>query len=152
MDMMNAAHYIGSKLVKAQPMTRLEYNEYRGWDLPQDENGADEGYLVEYQDGGPRNHPDHSGYISWSPKAQFDAGYAEIGHLDGMPAHVQRVYGEEADLAKRLGALRIFMSGPRFDAASPAHQDLLAMQADAMDLLGKILNMRLALFRQETGQ
>jgi hypothetical protein len=56
-------------------MTRLAYNEYRGWTLPADENGADEGYLVEYLDGGKPNHPSHAGYISWSPKAQFDVAY-----------------------------------------------------------------------------
>ena len=40
--------YIGTKLIKAQPMTRAEYNTYRGWALPADENGADEGYLVDH--------------------------------------------------------------------------------------------------------
>lgn len=67
--------YIGTKQVTATPMTRLAYNEYRGWTLPADEAGADEGYLVEYLDGGKPNHPGHAGYISWSPKAQFDAAY-----------------------------------------------------------------------------
>lgn len=67
--------YIGTKIILALAMTRLAYNEYRGWDLPADENGADDGYLVEYTDGGATNHPDHAGYISWSPKAQFDNAY-----------------------------------------------------------------------------
>ena len=35
------------KVVKATPMNRLEYNNYRGWVLPENENGSDEGYLVE---------------------------------------------------------------------------------------------------------
>lgn len=70
--------FYGTKLVAALAMTRLAYNEYRGWDLPSNENGADEGYLVEYQDGGPGNHPNHAGYVSWSPKAQFDAAYQPI--------------------------------------------------------------------------
>ena len=67
--------HIGTKIVTAQPMTRQAYNDYRGWTLPADEDGADAGYLVEYQDGGKPNHPSHVGYISWSPKAQFDAAY-----------------------------------------------------------------------------
>lgn len=67
--------HIGTKQVTATPMTRQAYNEYRGWTLPADENGADEGYLVEYLDGGAPNHPKHAGYISWSPKAQFDTAY-----------------------------------------------------------------------------
>ena len=67
--------YIGTKTIKATPMTRQEYNEYRGWELPADEDGGDEGFLVEYMDGGQSNHPDHEGYISWSPKAVFERAY-----------------------------------------------------------------------------
>lgn len=67
--------YIGVKTISAKPMGRLEYNNYRGWELPADEDGSDEGYLVEYHDGGTTNHPDHSGYISWSPKAVFGRAY-----------------------------------------------------------------------------
>ena len=67
--------YIGTKQVLARPMTRQAYNDYRGWTLPADENGADEGYLVEYVDGGQPNHPAHTGYISWSPKAVFERAY-----------------------------------------------------------------------------
>lgn len=70
-----AKRFIGTKIILALAMTRLAYNAYRGWELPADENGADEGYLVEYTDGGAPNHPDHAGYISWSPKAQFDNAY-----------------------------------------------------------------------------
>ncbi|MEY9718805.1 DUF2829 domain-containing protein [Sinorhizobium fredii] len=73
--------YYGTKRIAALLMTRLAYNEYRGWNLPSDENGADEGYLVEYQDGGAGNHPDHTGYISWSPKAQFEAAYQPINAM-----------------------------------------------------------------------
>ena len=36
--------YIGTKLVRAVPMTRAAYNELREWSLPADENGADAGY------------------------------------------------------------------------------------------------------------
>lgn len=70
--------HIGTKMVKLQPMTRADYNTYRGWALPADENGADEGYLVEYTDGGAPNDPRHAGYISWSPKAQADAAYQPV--------------------------------------------------------------------------
>ena len=67
--------YIGTKLIQAEPMTRQAYNDFRGWTLPADENGADEGYLVEYQDGGKPNTTTHAGYVSWSPKEQFDNAY-----------------------------------------------------------------------------
>jgi hypothetical protein len=67
--------YFGTKQILARSMTRQEYNDYRGWQLPADENGADEGFLVEYADGGPSNHPSHKGYISWSPKDVFERSY-----------------------------------------------------------------------------
>lgn len=73
--------YIGTKLVKLFPMNRQEYNDYRGWTLPADENGSDEGYLVEYTDGGKPNDTRHEGYISWSPKAQADAAYRPAAGL-----------------------------------------------------------------------
>ncbi len=73
---MNA--YIGTKKVYAEPMTRAEYNAYRGWDLPANENGADEGMLVEYVDGGQANHPAHKGYISWSPLDVFQRAYRPV--------------------------------------------------------------------------
>jgi len=78
---MSMPTYIGTKLVKATPMTRLDYNEYRGWQIPQDENGEDAGYLVEYLDGGQPNHPAHAGYISWSPAEPFAKAYRKT---DGM--------------------------------------------------------------------
>lgn len=73
--------FIGVKLIEAEPMTRLAYNEFRGWALPNDEDGSDEGYLVEYLDGGKPNVEGRAGYVSWSPKAQFDAAYR---HTNGM--------------------------------------------------------------------
>lgn len=63
--------YIGTKVIEARHMNRGEYNEYRGWTIPANENPADEGYLVKYPDG----------YESWSPKAVFEEAYRET---DGM--------------------------------------------------------------------
>lgn len=73
--------YIGTKFINAKPMTRLEYNQFRGWNLPADENGEDEGYLVEYLDGGQANTEKYSGYVSWSPEKVFDNAYRPV---DGM--------------------------------------------------------------------
>jgi len=67
--------YIGTKIVRAKPMSRQAYNDLRGWKLPAYEVGTDAGYLVEYVDGGKPNHKDFAGYVSWSPAAQFDAAY-----------------------------------------------------------------------------
>lgn len=67
--------YIGTKIINAEPMNHAAYNNFRGWALPENESDNDEGYLVEYLDGGKSNVPTHAGYVSWSPKEQFDAAY-----------------------------------------------------------------------------
>lgn len=69
--------YIGIKLINGFPMNRLAYTEFRGWQLPDDENGADEGYLVEYLNGKP-NTEQYEGYVSWSPKAVFEKAYRPV--------------------------------------------------------------------------
>lgn len=70
--------HIGVKVINAKPMTRQAYNDFRGWTLPADENGDDEGYLVEYVDGGKANTDIYAGYVSWSPKDVFDRAYRPI--------------------------------------------------------------------------
>lgn len=67
--------FIGTKKILAKAMTRGEYNDYRGWKCPDNENPADEGFLVEYMDGGESNHPGHDGYVSWSPTDVFLSAY-----------------------------------------------------------------------------
>jgi hypothetical protein len=67
--------YIGVKEINAKPMKRAVYNVARGWTLPADENGDDDGYLVEYIDGGQANTTAYAGYVSWSPKDVFERAY-----------------------------------------------------------------------------
>lgn len=74
--------HIGTKMILATAMSRLAYNDYRGWALPADEKGDDEGFLVEYVDGGPTNDDRHAGYISWSPKDVFEGHYRASGQLN----------------------------------------------------------------------
>lgn len=73
--------YLGVKQIKACPMTREQYNIYRNWTMPVDENPDDEGYLIEYVDSKDSNHPNHENYISWSPKEVFDVAYRRISNL-----------------------------------------------------------------------
>lgn len=74
--------FIGTKIVKAKEMTLGEYNTYRGWAIPENENPEANGFLVEYSDGGKPNHPDHAGYISWSPYHVFVKSYKDMGKMD----------------------------------------------------------------------
>lgn len=70
--------YIGTKLIEAEPMTRGDYNKYRGWAIPADENPADEGYLIRYSDS----------YVSWSPKEVFDKAYLVVDDNENLPSGV----------------------------------------------------------------
>ena len=67
--------YLGTKLINAQPMTKGDYNAFRGWEHPQNEDANEEGFLVEYLDGGKPNIATHAGYVSWSPEPQFETTY-----------------------------------------------------------------------------
>ncbi|QWY83542.1 hypothetical protein [Rhizobium phage RHph_X2_28B] len=67
--------YVGTKVINAKPMNRADYNEFRGWTLPENENGSDEGYLVEYTDKEDGQVEGYRGYISWSPKDVFERAY-----------------------------------------------------------------------------
>ena len=63
--------YIGTKVVKAEPMTMTEAQKVLGRELTQsaiEENG----YLVEYE----------NGYKSWSPKSVFEKAYRELSVMN----------------------------------------------------------------------
>ena len=79
--MSDLKEFIGTKIIYAKPMNRLYYNIFRGWELPANENGSDEGYLVEYKDGSEPNTKEYQGYVSWSPKEQFENAYKQSGNL-----------------------------------------------------------------------
>jgi hypothetical protein len=67
--------FIGTKIITAESMTRAAYVAFRGWPLPADENGADEGYLVEYE---PDGKPNVRAALATSPgrrSSAFDAAY-----------------------------------------------------------------------------
>lgn len=63
--------YIGTKLIEAEPMKLGDYNKFKGWTIPANENPEREGYKVKYSDD----------YISWQPKEVFEKAYRKI---DGM--------------------------------------------------------------------
>lgn len=129
--------YIGKKLVKATPMTRLAYNQLRGWELPADENGEDAGYLVEYTDGGQANHPAYTGYISWSPAAVFERAY------NIAESRIDRMLIEESELKERITKLSEFVAGDVYLKLHKDEQNLLAAQLSAMTTYYAILAMRL---------
>ena len=60
-------NYVGTKFIEAREMTRGDYNDYRGWKIPENENPADEGYLAKYSDG----------HENWLPKKHFEEIFKE---------------------------------------------------------------------------
>jgi hypothetical protein len=60
--------FIGTKIIEAELIDKELYCNKRGWDVPKDEDRDEEGYYIRYPDG----------YISWSPKEQFEKAYRNI--------------------------------------------------------------------------
>ena len=130
--------YIGTKTVLATLMALGEYNKLRGWEPPEGEDQSAEGYLVEYTDGGKPNHPDHKGYISWSPRDVFERSYRSAGTAR------ERAVIELADLDARLLKLKQFVGTPAHDELPPEQKHLLGTQLSAMQQYHDALDLRLA--------
>jgi hypothetical protein len=67
--------YVRVNIVDAEPMTRGEYNRFRGWTIPADENPNNEGYIIWYRKG------KEDEYVSWCPKKDFDEVSREVEGL-----------------------------------------------------------------------
>ena len=139
MDMNDMKHYKCVKDVHAKPMTRGDYNAYRGWAIPANEQADEAGYLVVYN----KDTPEH--YESWSPKRIFDAGYVEFpGH--GLPEYQRRVMLEYNELSEKLDKLTRFVDGTVFAALPEDERELLVGQRDAMGVYAQHLHNRIAKF------
>lgn len=138
--------YEGTKRLKAQPLTRGEYIQYRGWSTAEGEDPNDPGYLVEYTDGGKPNDPRHEGYISWSPKDVFEQSYKEVV-AQHLPPHQQRVVQEVAELTDRASKLDHFLNhNPTYRTLSLDEQGRMSRQLILMKQLQAVLNERVAAF------
>lgn len=139
--------YEGTKRLRAQPMTRLEYNAYRGWTMPENEDATEAGYLVEYQDGGKANDSRHAGYISWSPADVFDRTYKPVPEeRTDLAPHQLRVIVEERELAPKLTALENFFTTPAYETVPGSERVRLKEQQHAMSLYLQILRERIDAF------
>lgn len=132
--------FIGTKSVLATTMTRGEYNEYRGWTIPENEDPTEQGYLVEYVDGGKPNDDRHKGYISWSPRDVFEQSY----HQAQTPQ--DRVRLEQRDLYDKLDKLENFLDKGQPDFIDDEQWALLKEQQMHMDAYNDVLTKRIAKF------
>lgn len=135
--------YVGTKEVLATPMTLGEYNLYQGWTIPADQDPETAGYLVEYLNGGASNHPDHAGYISWSPADVFNESYTDISTPKA------RVIVERNELAVRFEGLKATLLNDRPAYISPAQWANMIEQHAHMRSYLATLEQRIYLFDTE---
>lgn len=101
--------FIGTKKIKATPMTWGQYCKLREWDTKadNDSNLTDKtpGYLVEYPDAEHRNDTRFDGYISWSPSNTFDESY-QLAETEQnlIKIDIRRTEAEMERLQNRLNA------------------------------------------------
>lgn len=130
--------YVGMKALYARSMTRGEYNTFKGWTIPADENPDDLGQIVQYSDG----------YISWTPQAQFTAAYTSVSANRPAPAvtsFLDRMRNERAELNEKLTKLGAFLDSDAFGKLVPGAAELLVQQHGIMGLYSNVLGQRIAL-------
>lgn len=133
-------------VVLAVAMTRLEYNNLRGWDLPEDEDGDDKGFLVENPLLKP-NSEDFDGYVCWKPEEVFDKEFEA-----DEPVHfMQRVMDEMTELTGNCNKLSEFLGSKVYNSLDDGEKSRLYHQLNAMQLYAFILNERIAAHIKTTG-
>lgn len=142
--------YVGEKVIYALPMTRQEYNDFRGWQLPADENGSDAGFLVQYADGGTTNVEGFSGYLSWSPAEVFNRAYRPFGSAQPqpVPTFLDRLMKERLDLQEKCEKLAQFLTTEAFASLADLDRGLLHDQYEHMTSYMSVLTTRLGRLSQ----
>ena len=143
-------HYVGTKIVRMQPMNRQQYNDFREWPLPLDEDGNDDGYLVEYLDGGKPNTPHFAGYVSWSPKEQAEKAYLPLGNLSGLEDWQQELVAEKAQLDEGIKKILRLLVSDSLKELSYRGELLLFQQEELMHRLSSVLGERIDLFQKQS--
>ena len=108
---MNRRTFIGTKTVLATAMTLGEYNAYRRWKQPANEEPNAPGYLIEYIDGGKANDSRHVGYISWTPADVFERSYREVGPTTFPAKGAPRVTVDEVNAAMKSRTFTVLPDG-----------------------------------------
>lgn len=121
--------YLGTKLVTAKPMTRVEAEVILGKDIkPAKQEYSGEGYLVRYEDG----------YQSWSPKEVFDKAYKPAGNFLG------RLIIERDEVQQRLSSLTSALMQEDFQEKVGSKQYYwMQEQRNAMEIYVEVLNKRI---------
>ena len=122
--------YIGTKMVNAEPMTKGEAfkkNLLKSGVNVNDEDSAQEGYVVKYEDG----------YTSWSPKETFEKAYKVAETFQ------DRLQIEECELNDKINKLNYFMQGEKFAALNEIQRNYMNEQYRVMVKYQEILKKRI---------
>ena len=131
--------FAGASVVHAATMTRQEYNDYRGWQLPEDENGNDVGYILEDR-AGQKNTEQMDGFVQWLPKDEFLRKFASA------ETPQDRVRLEQRELNEKLDALENFLDKGQPKFIDDQQWALLQEQQKHMDAYNDVLVKRITLF------
>jgi len=128
--------YIGTKVIKAKPMTKKEYCDYRGWPIPPNEDPKEAIMLVEYPEDplSKPNHGFHKGYISMSPLHVFEKAYKPAD------TYMDRLLIERDELNVKLEAL---LDALKTRSVPDSSRAILAEQGNAMTIYRDILDKRI---------
>lgn len=121
--------YLGTKLVTAKPMTRVEAKAVLGKFInPAKQEYSGEGYLVRYEDG----------YQSWSPKEVFDKAYKPADNF------LDRLIIERDEVQQRLSSLTSALMQEDFQEKVGSKQYYwMQEQRNAMEIYVEVLNKRI---------
>lgn len=121
--------YLGTKLVTAKPMTRVEAEVILGKSIkPAKQEYSDEGYLVRYEDG----------YQSWSPKEVFDKAYKPADNF------LDRLIIERDEVQQRLSSLTSALMQEDFrEKVGQQQYYWMQEQRNAMEIYVEVLNKRI---------
>lgn len=136
MEVTTLKQYIGTKMVKAEPMVKSAAVA-KGWARPLERNEDVPGYHVQY------TNPDGSTYDSWSPKDVFEKSYQVAEDFK------DRLIIELKELKERLNKLEAFMNENDYDKVvekcGPVQTALMLSQYHAMRHYYDILKTRIKL-------
>lgn len=130
-------HYIGTKQVEAEPMSKGEAYEkglLKAGIIPSEEESSEIGYHVRYKDG----------YESWSPQNVFEEAYK----VSETP--LDRMLIESNELEDRIYKLHVFVHGDKFKMLDAVTQAMLVAQLQAMCNYLNVLGLRLT--KMESGK
>ena len=119
MEVTTLKQYIGTKMVKAEPMAKSAAVA-KGWARPSSEGNEDvPGYHVQY------TNPDGSTYDSWSPKDVFEQSYQIVENFK------DRLFTAKLRLSMLIAEAEIMLnSGFNFLSASHVLQELRTIKQE----------------------